>query len=215
MMKAKGDKNINAVYITTKGDTQTPVVHKRYTNPSIGGQFTVTKDVFNKHPVFLDMAACKIKTALLLEQLNTPLTFDFEMKVQPQAVKNTIFYFEKSCEYFETHDATNGDSKYAYSRIMFYFTNCFKFSLVAYPVAYHRDTFAKDTISPEQIFITNNNIKSYSDPAQHEVMANIPRASIENKCLFVIKSWVNRGVGRGGYSTSNGKACFVFALLDW
>jgi hypothetical protein len=159
------------------------------------------------------MATCKINTALILNELNAPGTFDFPMVIKGRAVTNTLFYFKKSCDHFSSLFPDNEDADFKREQILFYFTNCFKFSLVAYPVAYHRDTFAVDSLTQDEIFDMNNNVNK-NTPTTTSDRVPCPRASIENKCLFVIKNW--DWVGRGGYHHPHlGKACFVFAILDW
>jgi len=159
------------------------------------------------------MATCKINTALILNELNAPGTFNFPMVIKGRAVTNTLLYFKKSCDHFSSLFPDNVDADFKRVQILLYFTNCFKFSLVAYPVAYHRDTFAVDSLTQDEIFDMNNNVINHIPTTASQDRVPRPRASIENKCLFVIKNW--KRIGRGGYSTSDGKACFVFALLDW
>jgi hypothetical protein len=158
----KREKDWEFLYITTRKATgcdslvedTRKVSTWRYTQPQVGGTFDLPLDLFPKYDFLYDFVRCKIETALVLQVLN----MEYGFRIQPCAVANLLHQLQKARCLFPNDELA----------ILKHVSTLNKYTLVAYPVAYHTDTFAKG------------------------------RGSLENKVCFVNPSMTHMGIGRGG-----------------
>ena len=140
-----------------------------YPQPKIGGQFEITSRLLNKYnDVFISMTGAKYNSAVLLVYISELMG----VKIQSEAVDKSIQDIIKQKSYLETFykekKNCNHTPEQRHNHLLRLLCLENKYSLVAYPVAYHYDTF---------------------DSGQ---------ASLENKICFSFKSKHRNDCGRGG-----------------
>jgi hypothetical protein len=126
----------------------------KYTQPQPGGYFSLPAYLFRDYPFLYDFVRCKVETALVIDVLNR----DFGMNIQQGAVSTQL------AQLATARAMCGGDDK----KILEYISGMNQYTLVAYPVSYHTDTFAEG------------------------------EASFENKVCFYNNSLAHEGIGRGG-----------------
>lgn len=156
------EKDWQFLYISTtnsnvadhpNGDTR-KVASWKYTQPQIGGSFNLPVFLFEKYNFLYDFVRCKVETALVLQALKA----NFGLNVQPGAVATQMAQLEAARVLYDGNDMA----------ILRHVSRLNMYTLVAYPVAYHTDTFADG------------------------------EASLENKVCFVNPPMNSKGIGRGG-----------------
>jgi len=140
-----------------------------YPQPKIGGQFEISNALLNNYnDVFVSMTEAKYNSALSILHISNHLN----LKIQSEAVDKSIQDIKEQKSYLK-HFYQNGDncshtSKQRHNHLLRLLCLENKYSLVAYPVAYHYDKFDSG------------------------------KASLENKICFSFKSKNNNDLGRGG-----------------
>ena len=143
----------------------------KYTQPQQGGSFKMSTDIINKYTIIQIFSECKLNCAYILQTLFCLQKID----VQPMC-RLDIFQSVQEAKKFT----------FCEKNIIRYIMLCSNYSIVAYPVSYHLDTFKEN------------------------------KPCFENKICFSINKTDNNihhddyGEGRGGHKNN-----YVWALLDW
>ena len=134
-VKSLDGKKIHTLYIDTVNTTHTAVHWAGYTNPVRGGPFTPSVDMFENHPIFRQMATCKINTTFILHALNSD--DDFKYTIQENAVATSLKDVKNARIQLEIDHPAGLADNIAKDSILLFNTNANMFSLVAYPVAWN------------------------------------------------------------------------------
>ena len=156
-----------------------------YPQPKTGGQFEISKDLLKRYnDVFVSMTEVKYNSALLILQISKYL----RVKIQSEAVNKSIqdIVEQKSYlkDFYKNSDNCSHSPKQRHNHLLRLLCLENKYSLVAYPVAYHYDKFDSGKASLENKICFSFDSKNKNDCGRG--------GDGKGKFVFAILDWTNK-----------------------
>ena len=140
-----------------------------YPQPKTGGQFEISKELLQKYnDVFVSMTEVKYNSALLCLEISKYLGVNIQSDAVNKSIQDIVTQKSYLKDFYQEEKNSKHTSKQRHNHLLRLLCLENKYSLVAYPVAYHYDKFDSG------------------------------KASLENKTCFSFHSKNRNNCGRGG-----------------
>ena len=156
-----------------------------YPQPKIGGQFEISKALLQKYnDVFVSMTEVKYNSARLIVQLSKHLGVQIQSEAVNKSIQDIVKQKSYLKDFYNNSENCSHTPKQRHNHFLRLLCLENKYSLVAYPVAYHYDKFDSGKASLENKICFSFDSKNRNDCGRG--------GDGKGKFVFAILDWTNK-----------------------